>query len=161
MKLYRSPERLTVAAPMPGLEPPDIGVEVTDDGRLILSAAARGAFKGDKEVLLDEWRAGGYRRELALPAPVDADLANLTYGNGVLVVALPIAARTRPGRLALEAVGRVWGERVGSAGHPVRPRTTEAHLAALAAADSRASPARRRSPAPPGRLDVGAEAEGA
>jgi HSP20 family protein len=137
VKLYRSSERLTVAAPMPGLEPCDIDVEVTAQGRLILRGAPRGVFKGDKEVLLDEWRAGGYRRELELPAPVDAELGNLTYGNGVLVVALPIAARTRPGRLAFEAVGRAWGERVGNAGHPVRPRTTEAHLEAMAAAQAR------------------------
>jgi HSP20 family protein len=133
VKLYRSPERLTVAAPMPGLEPPDIGVEVTADGLLVLHGQARGAFKGDKEVLLDEWRVGGWHRELELPAPVDAELGNVTYGNGVLVVALPIAARTRPGRLRLEAVGRAWGERVGHAGHPVEPRTTEGHFEAMAA----------------------------
>jgi HSP20 family protein len=136
VKLYRSSERLTVAAPMPGLEPADIDVEVMAEGRLVLRGKERGAFKGDKEVLLDEWRVGGYHRELELPAPVDAELGNLTYGNGVLVVALPIAARTRPGRLTLEGVGRAWGERVGHAGHPIEPRTTEEHFEAMAAAQA-------------------------
>jgi len=134
VKLYRSPERLTVAAPMPGLEPPDISAEVTAEGKLVLRGEARGVFKGDKEVLLDEWGAGGYYREFFLPVPVDAELGNLTYGNGVVVVALPIAASVRPARLCFEVVGRAWGERVGNAGHPVRPRTTDEHLQEMAAA---------------------------
>jgi HSP20 family protein len=133
VKLYRSAERLTVAAPMPGMEPSDITVEVTEAGRLILNGQGRGSFKGDKEVLRDEWRVGSYRRELELPDPVDAELGNVTYGNGVLVVVLPFAASTRAGRLTLDAQGRAWGERVGSAGHPVRARTTEEHLTAMAA----------------------------
>jgi HSP20 family molecular chaperone IbpA len=134
VKLYRSSARLTAAAPMPALEPPDVSAEVTADGRLILRGEARGAFKGDKEVLLDEWCAGGYYRELELPTPVDAELGNLTYGNGVVVVALPISAAMRPARLRFEAVGRVWGERVGNAGHPVQRRTTDKHMGEMAAA---------------------------
>lgn len=144
VKLYRSPERLTIAAPLPGIEPPDIMVEVTADGRLILHGELRGAFKGDKDVLLDEWQAGSYHRELELPAPVDAELGNVTYGNGVLVVALPIATRTRAGQLTLQTVGQARGERVGSTGHPVRPRTTAEHLAAQAATQADHGGARRQ-----------------
>src|SRR5919201_2267393 len=107
VKLYRSSEGLTVAAPMPGLEPADIDVEVMAEGRLVLRGKERGAFKGDKEVLLDEWRVGGYHRELELPAPVDAELGKLTFGNGVVVVALPIAESVRPAPLRSEAFGRV------------------------------------------------------
>ena len=36
LKVYRTAERLMVAAPMPGLEPENILVEVTHDARLIL-----------------------------------------------------------------------------------------------------------------------------
>ena len=133
VKLYRTPDRVTVAAPTPGLMPEDIVVEVTGDARLILHGELRGALKDDKEVLLDEWQVGGYHRELALPAAVDGELATVTYGNGVLVVALPVADRTRPARLTLEAVEVGHAERVGSAGHPVRPLSTEEHRAARAA----------------------------
>jgi hypothetical protein len=81
-----------------------------------------------KEVLLEEWSAGSYHRELELPAAVDGELANVTYGNGVLVVVLPVAKQTRPARLTLEAISPTRGERVGSAGHhPIQPRSTADH----------------------------------
>ena len=40
VKVYRTAERLMIAAPMAGLEPENILVEVTHDGRLILLASA-------------------------------------------------------------------------------------------------------------------------
>jgi hypothetical protein len=80
-------------------------------------------------VLLEEWSAGGYHRELDLPVAVDGELANVTYGNGVLVVVLPIAAQPRAARLTLQELSPTRGERVGSAGHhPIQPRSTEQHL---------------------------------
>ena len=55
VKVYRSHDRLGVAAPMPGLEPENITVEITGDQRLILRGKLRAGFKGEHEVLLDEW----------------------------------------------------------------------------------------------------------
>jgi HSP20 family protein len=110
VKVYSTAERLMVAAPMPGLGPEDITVEVTAEGYLVLNGKLRGALKGDKEVLMDEWSVGPYHRNLALSATVDGEAATVTYGNGVLVVALPIAAETRPAILTLERVGPARGE---------------------------------------------------
>ncbi|QBD77780.1 Hsp20/alpha crystallin family protein [Ktedonosporobacter rubrisoli] len=118
VKVYRSAQRLMVAAPMPGLEPEDIVVEVTPKGSLVLHGELRGRLKEIKELLLDEWSAGAYHRELALSAPVDAECANLTYGNGVLTVALPLSTQTRPAHLTLKRVTPTHGERKGNAGHP-------------------------------------------
>ena len=133
LKVYRTPERLTVAAPMPGLEPEDIRVEVTAEGRLVLHGELRGVLKGDKDLLLDERSVGNYYRELDLPVPVDGESATVTYGNGVLVVALPAAERTRPAQLTLDRISSTRGKRVGSSGHPARPRSTEDEHSAQAA----------------------------
>ena len=133
VKMYRTPERLTVSAPMPGIEPENIAVEVTQDGRLILHGEVRAALKDAKEVLLDEWRVGGYHRELTLPNAVDGPLGNVTYGNGVIVVALPLSDQMRPAQLTLETIGQARGERVGHSGHPIMARTIEEHRAAKAA----------------------------
>src|SRR5438309_7580366 len=86
VKVYRTAERLMIAAPMPGLEPENMLVEVTHDGRLILHGDQRAMLKEVKELLVDEWSVGVYHRELALPVPVNAVCANVTYGNGVLLV---------------------------------------------------------------------------
>lgn len=131
VKVYRDSDRLTVAAPMPGLEPEDVTVTITAEGRLVLHGELRGLLKGDKEVLADEWNPGPYHREITLPAAVDGELANVTYGNGVLVVALPVVEQTRPARLVLEEIGLAQGQRVGNAGHPVRPLTTAEHREAM------------------------------
>lgn len=130
LNVYRSEDRLTLAALMPGVEPEDIQVEVTSDGRVSLHGAWRGSLKGVNEILQNEWQAGGYYREFTLPLPVNGSLANLTFGNGVLVVVLPISAVMRPARLSLKAIGPAQGERVGNMGHPVRPLTEEEHHAA-------------------------------
>ena len=118
VKVYRTDERLMVAAPMPGIEPENIVVEVTVDGRLILHGDLRGILKEVKELLLDEWSAGIYHRELALAIPVNAECANVTYGNGVLMVTFPISEQTLPARLVLERITPTRGERKGNAGHP-------------------------------------------
>jgi len=119
VKMYRSLHLLTVAAPMAGVGPEDIAVEVTADGRLVLHGELSGnGPETNREVLVEEWIIGPYHRELALPAPVDGESATVTYGNGVLVVALPLVQRTRPARLRLEPLGPTRGERAGNPGHP-------------------------------------------
>ncbi len=116
VKLYRMHDHLTVAAPMPGLEPEDILVEVTEQGQLILHGDRRGSLKEVKEVLLDEWNVGPYHRELILPEPVDGEHANITYGNGVLVVAFLLSQEMQPARITLEKTGTAHGEYRGNIG---------------------------------------------
>jgi HSP20 family protein len=125
VKVYRSLDLLTVAAPMAGLGADDITVEVTDDGRLVLDGRLCPVSKldyrdptGSKDVLVNEWVFGSYHRQLSLGMPVDGPSATVTYGNGVLVVALPLSERTRPARLSLRPIGSTRGERVGNPDHP-------------------------------------------
>lgn len=117
LKVYRTPDRLMITAPMPGLMPNDILVEVTADNRLIMQGELRGLLEDIKELLLDEWSVGSYYREIALPDPVDAVHANVTYGNGVVVIALPKSMRTVPATLALDTTGVDKGAYVGNSGH--------------------------------------------
>jgi HSP20 family protein len=118
VRIYRTDGRLMVAAPMAGLEPEDIAVEVTADGRLVLYGDLRGMLKEVKELLLDEWSIGTYHRELALTTPVNAKCANVTSGNGLLLITLSISEQTLPARLTLERITPTHGERKGNAGHP-------------------------------------------
>lgn len=117
VKVYRTVDRLMVAAPMPGMEPEDIVVEVTQDGRLVMHGELRGMLKDIKELLIDEWSVGHYHRELDLPDTVDGEHANVNYGNGVLVVTLPLSHRTTPALLTMTKTGTARGERVGNIGH--------------------------------------------
>ena len=118
VKIYRTAERIMIAAPMPGMEPVDIVVEVTTQGRLILHGALRGLLKEVKELLVDEWSIGPYHRELDLPVAVNAEHANVSYGNGVLLVTLPLSTQTVAARVTLERISPTHGEHKGNAGHP-------------------------------------------
>lgn len=109
LKVYRSTDRLTVAAPMAGLEPQDIRVEVTDDGRLLLDGEVRGVLKDVKILLVDEWSVGAYYRDFRLPEAVDGSQATATYGNGVLVVTFPLSEKNIPARLTLSSTGLARG----------------------------------------------------
>lgn len=109
LKVYRAMDRLTVAAPMAGIEPDDILVEVTDDGRLLIDGKVRAVLKDVKELLLDEWSSGAYYRDYPLPEAVDGSQAVATYGNGVLVVTFPVSASTVPARLTLSSTGLAHG----------------------------------------------------
>jgi HSP20 family protein len=140
VKVYQRRDRMMVAAPMPGLEPDNIAVDVTADGSLTVSASVRARFKACGDVLVDEWSVGGYARTLDLPCPVDGASANVTYGNGVVVVALPVAAQTRPAHLILDSIGEARGERVGNQGYPIRAVANGDHQALAHAAARRASP---------------------
>ena len=109
LKVYRTTDRLTVAAPMAGMEPTNLTIEITDDGRLLLDGEVRGLLKDVKELLLDEWSVGAYFRDNSLAVPVDGSQAMATYGNGVLVVTFPISERLVPARLTLSSTGTAHG----------------------------------------------------
>jgi HSP20 family protein len=112
VKMYRTADTVTVAVPMPGLGADNIAVDVTSDDHLVMRGQLRGALKDAKELLIDEWSAGPYYREIELPAPVDGPGATVTYGNGVLVVALPVTDSTRPAQLCLQETAPTRGQRL-------------------------------------------------
>jgi HSP20 family protein len=127
VKVYQTSDKLMVAAPMPGLGPEDIAVEVTGTGHLLIQGIlcgdeACGALKGGKDVVAEEWTVGPYRRDIALPAAVDGQGATGPYGNGVLVVAMPIAPSTRPAQLRLDRLAPDRGVRVGAGAHASEKR---------------------------------------
>jgi HSP20 family protein len=140
VRIYQSGDRLMVAAPLPGLEPADIAVSVAGD-TLTIHGDVRGVRQEERDLLSAEWSIGPYERELQLPQPVDGARANATYGNGVLVLALPkLTAGSAPVDAAfrLEVVDAPRGQRVGHHGHDLSPTTTEAHRRQAEAVAARA-----------------------
>jgi HSP20 family protein len=130
VRVYTTDDHVMLAAPMPGLEPPDVSVSI-GEGSVTLRGKERGPGQHGRELLLAEWTIGPYEREVELPTAVNGDLANATYGNGVLVVSMPKVPPGQddvPAEFGLETVGEARGERVGHAGRENRPHTTEEHL---------------------------------
>ena len=121
VNLYENERELLVAAPMPGVEPEDIQVDVSADRRLTLRDKQHGPGQERIEYLVREWSYGPFERVIDLPGDVDAPRANLSFGNGVLMVALPKAERTTPATLGVERVGHARGRSTGHSGRRSSP----------------------------------------
>ena len=130
LRVYRTDHRIMVVAPMPGLEPTDISITVTGE-RVTIQGRERGPHQHDRDLVLAQWAIGPYEGHVALPEPVEGALTNATYGNGVLVLALPKVAPGQHGvaaEIRLAPIDATRGERVGHVSRTVRPATTEEHL---------------------------------
>jgi hypothetical protein len=80
---------------------------------------------------------GPYAREIILPQPVNGPLTNATYGNGVLVLAMPnMEEESADGHaeFQIEVIQATLGQRIGHTGSELRPTTTEEHRHRMEAA---------------------------
>ena len=116
INLFENERELMVVAPMPGVSPEDISIDVTDDGRLTIRSAQHGEGQERIKYLLREWSYGPYERTIELPYAVDARRANVTYGNGVLSITFPKAGTVSAGRVLVRRTGQARGMTAGHAG---------------------------------------------
>lgn len=113
---YQNEREVMVVAPMPGVAPEDISIDVTDDGAMILRAAEHGMGQERIEYVVREWSYGPYERRVELPCCVDATRANVAFGNGVLTVTLPKTDALRPDSLRIDRTGHARGMALGHTG---------------------------------------------
>jgi len=128
IRVYEAGQKIMIAAPMPGLAPQDISVAV-DGERVSIRGAERGPHQHSVHLVEVEWTVGPYVRDVHLPGPVTAALTNVTYGNGVLVVAMPRTQSEEPGaaEIRLETIAPTRGQRVGHFGRVPKRTTTAEH----------------------------------
>ena len=122
VNMYQQDDRIMIAAPLPGMEPANIRIDV-DGRRVRIATEQRGPGQDTgPQYLQKEWTAGPYRREVQLPSGVDVSRANATYDNGVLVLILPVSDRETSGPVVMEKVGTSKGQTVGHAGRDLHSR---------------------------------------
>ena len=116
VNLYQNERELIAVAPMPGVAPQDIGIEVSAQGEMTLTCAEHGVGQERIEYLLREWSYGPNLRRVQLPCAVDAGKANVSYGNGVLSISFPKADATEPASIDLGRTGHARGLALGHVG---------------------------------------------
>jgi HSP20 family protein len=102
INIFETETELVVVAAMPGIEPPNVDVDI-DDTRLTVRGEKRGPGQERMRYLAREWSYGPYERTIDLPAGLDIDKANATYGNGVVTIAFPKAEARRRRRIEIKA----------------------------------------------------------
>jgi HSP20 family protein len=139
VQIHQTDALIVLAAPMPGLEPQDISVAIAGD-KVKIQGNYRGSRQEKADVLVAEWTIGPYVREVVLPQPVNGSLTNATYGNGVLVLAMPKAEAGSEGGHAefqIAVVQATVGQRIGHTGTALEPTTTEEHRRRMDAANEK------------------------
>ena len=100
--IYEEGNQWVVKADIPGVEPDDIELQVTDDGLKISAETVSEDQTKDKGYYRSERRFGSFLRFIPLPAEIDPEQVNANFRNGVLEVRLPkSAASTR--RIPIQA----------------------------------------------------------
>lgn len=130
VRIYQSHERITLTAPMPGLAPEDISITIMDNS-VMIRGEDHSPGQHNLDLILNEWTIGPYDRHVTLPEKVRGNLANATYGNGVLVLSMPKAERAgevTKVSFQLHPIGATRGERIGHTGKEIHPATTVEHI---------------------------------
>lgn len=118
VNIYQEGGRLMVAAPLAGMEPGSIRLDVRGR-RLTIDAQLRGPGQYRTQRFIQrEWTVGPYTRTVSLPCEVDAARANAVYNNGVLVVVLPLTPPASDDTITMSKVGTAGGRRVRHTGRP-------------------------------------------
>ena len=116
LNVYETTEDVVLVAPMPGVEAENIDIQVLGS-TVTLRASLRGPGQADRNYLLHEWTYGPYERTITLPVEVDAQHANASHGNGVLVLSLPKASSAKAVRVPLQQVSPSEARHQGHSGH--------------------------------------------
>jgi HSP20 family protein len=119
VNIYETDEDIVIVAPMPGVEAENVDIEVLGS-TVTLSASLRGPGQEDRRYLLHEWTYGPYERTITLPIEIDAQHANASHGNGILVLSLPKASRTKAVHVPLRQVSSSQATHQGHSGHHSR-----------------------------------------
>jgi HSP20 family protein len=106
---YRTeePPAVTVVVELPGVEPGDVSVEVTERTVVISGLRRRPTLATRVSYRQMEIEYGPFQRRVTLAEDVEPAGAEATYERGLLTVVLPLAQKPRTGRVTIQ----VWTER--------------------------------------------------
>lgn len=95
-------EALVITAELPGMEPSDIDVRITDSLLTISGERRHEETSGEGAKRRIERSYGRFERSMTLPPNVNADEVTARCDKGVLTVRVPKAQQPEPRRVAVE-----------------------------------------------------------
>jgi HSP20 family protein len=95
-------ENFVVKASLPGINPDDLDVTVTDNVLTIKGEVKSDETIKEEQYHLRERRFGSFSRSVTLPVSVNTDQVEATYENGVLTLQLPKTEEHKPKRIGIK-----------------------------------------------------------
>jgi len=100
--LAESDTEYTVRAELPGLDPKDLDISVTEN-QLVLSGEKKETVeKREKGYYHSESRFGSFRRAIPLPGAIDSTKVDAEYKSGVLTIRLAKSPENAPKRIEVK-----------------------------------------------------------
>ncbi len=101
LNAYEEGGNLIIEAPLPGLKPEDLDINV-EQGVLTISGQTKAEEeRKERNYLIREHRTGRFARSLRLPATYDADACQANYEHGVLRLVFPTSEAAKPRRIQI------------------------------------------------------------
>jgi HSP20 family protein len=95
VSLDETPEAYQLKAELPGLNPADIDIQVTENSVVIKGERKEEKKEKKENVIRSEIAYGSFMRRIDLPHAVDPDRAEATMDKGVLTIKVPIVAAAK------------------------------------------------------------------
>ena len=103
LELAEKEDHVIVRAEMPGLKREDIDVSVHGNVLTLSGEKKEEAEPREGACYCSERRYGSFRRDITLPAEVDADKVEATYKDGVLTLTLPKVEEAKTKKIAIKS----------------------------------------------------------
>lgn len=103
LDVHETDTGIEVAAELPGLNPEDVQLDVTNN---ILTIQGEKKYENEvkgKTAYRSERSYGSFTRRIALPAEVDTDKVEATFKNGILNISLPKTEKSQPKQISIKA----------------------------------------------------------
>ncbi|MEU1039844.1 Hsp20/alpha crystallin family protein [Streptomyces sp. NPDC005907] len=104
MDAFRVGDTFVVELDLPGVAPETIDLDV-ERNVLTVRAERRPSSGEDAEVVITERPAGTFSRRLFLGETLDTERIDASYEAGVLRLAIPVAERAKPRKIAISGGG--------------------------------------------------------
>jgi len=102
LDIYEEDKDLVVKAPIPGVKPEDLNIEVNDDVLIIKGETKQEKDRKEENYHLHEQRYGRFERSVTLPCAVNVDKAKAEFEDGVLTLILPKVEETKGKKIAVK-----------------------------------------------------------
>jgi HSP20 family protein len=102
LDMYETEDHLVIEADLPGLNPEDVEISVQENTLTIKGEYKQEEEREEENMHLHERRYGRFQRSVALPTEINADAAEASFKDGVLMLRLPKAEEVKPKQIPVK-----------------------------------------------------------
>lgn len=100
--VYQTPSEIVIESTIAGVDPENLDISINNESVTIRGKRERSTKISDDDYFYQECYWGKFSRSIILPQEVDADNANASLKNGILIIRLPKLNRQKAKKLKVK-----------------------------------------------------------